>query len=246
MRRASSASAPDRPPSRAARSPALPVERLSKLPLLAGVGRAELTHLARLARPRELAAREVYLGYGGKLPGFCFLLSGSLILWLGRGSARRVFRVVGAGESFCEAPSLVGATSPFEVRAQAKSLVLAVPVDAIKGLAARDEAFGSVLITLLAQRAMLAIGDLDASTVPAPARVAAYLASIARPTASGAWHAALPVTKTVLAARLGITKETLSRTLRALADDGLITIARRDFIIGDLERLLAADSQDAA
>jgi Bacterial regulatory proteins, crp family. len=47
----------------------------------------------------------------------------------------------------------------------------------------------------------------------------------------------LPVSKSVVAARLGLHRETLSRLLRQFADDGLIAVSRRDIAILDPERL---------
>lgn len=216
------------------------VGSLAECRLFAGVEPAEVARLLRRAQSRELALRETYVRYGSALPGFCFVLRGSVILWLGRGKSKRVFRVVGPGESFCEAPSLVRAPSPFEVRAQKASVVAAVPAQAIETLVGRDSTFARALVELLAARVMLALGDLDASTVPAAQRVAAYLRSVARRGPAGRWQAVLPVSKTVLAARLGMKKETLSRTLRALADDGLIAFSGRSFTIRDPQRLAAA------
>jgi CRP-like cAMP-binding protein len=47
----------------------------------------------------------------------------------------------------------------------------------------------------------------------------------------------LPVTKTALAARLGVTKETISRLLRTLREQGLIEMTRRKITILDRARL---------
>ena len=43
--------------------------------------------------------------------------------------------------------------------------------------------------------------------------------------------------RTALAARLGVTKETLSRRLRTLSDRGCIRVARREITIVDRARL---------
>jgi CRP/FNR family transcriptional regulator len=47
----------------------------------------------------------------------------------------------------------------------------------------------------------------------------------------------LPATKTAIAARLGVTRETLSRLLRELATRGLIEVARNEIMIFDRARL---------
>jgi CRP-like cAMP-binding protein len=49
--------------------------------------------------------------------------------------------------------------------------------------------------------------------------------------------ARLPFSKTVLAATLGLKKETLSRLLRQFAGEGLIRVERREIVILDRGRL---------
>jgi CRP-like cAMP-binding protein len=50
----------------------------------------------------------------------------------------------------------------------------------------------------------------------------------------------LPLSKTVIAARLGMKKETLSRLLHQFAADGIIDVRRREIAILDRRRLGAA------
>lgn len=64
-------------------------------------------------------------------------------------------------------------------------------------------------------------------------RLARYLATLAGTEA----EAHLPTSKTVIAARLGMKKETLSRLLRAFAERGVIDMTRRDIRILDRARL---------
>ena len=62
--------------------------------------------------------------------------------------------------------------------------------------------------------------------------------SLAEPQARSASCAVqLPVTKTALAARLGITKETMSRLLREMKDQGYILMDRSTITILDRARL---------
>jgi Mn-dependent DtxR family transcriptional regulator len=58
----------------------------------------------------------------------------------------------------------------------------------------------------------------------------------------------LPVSKTLVAARLGVKKETLSRLLHQLAADGVIAVERRDVRILDAARLssVAGDAPEPA
>jgi CRP-like cAMP-binding protein len=52
--------------------------------------------------------------------------------------------------------------------------------------------------------------------------------------------AQLPAAKSVVAGRLGVAKETLSRLLRQFAQEGLIAVQRRSIRLLDRERLSAA------
>jgi len=56
----------------------------------------------------------------------------------------------------------------------------------------------------------------------------------------------LPVSKTVVAALLGMKKETLSRLFRQFSSDGLIGMTRREIAILDPQRLAACASSSRA
>jgi len=85
------------------------------------------------------------------------------------------------------------------------------------------------------------VADIEARAGRSSAqRLAAYLDSLARPQdeAEAACCAIqLPVSKTALAARLGITKETMSRLLRELKEQRLILMDRGSITILDRARL---------
>jgi CRP-like cAMP-binding protein len=53
----------------------------------------------------------------------------------------------------------------------------------------------------------------------------------------------LPVSKTIVAARLGMKKETLSRLLHQFTADGIIGVARREIAILDRARLASVAGQ---
>jgi CRP-like cAMP-binding protein len=82
------------------------------------------------------------------------------------------------------------------------------------------------------------LAEMERRMLPSLQRLAAYLDSIAEPGAApGAWVARLPVSKTLVAARLDMKKETLSRLLHELAERGTISVSRRVITILDRERL---------
>lgn len=69
-------------------------------------------------------------------------------------------------------------------------------------------------------------------------RVVHFLLGLLPCGAQGRLTVTLPARKTVIAAHVAVTPETLSRTLRALSDDGLIEVRGEEVTILDVERLM--------
>jgi CRP-like cAMP-binding protein len=127
-----------------------------------------------------------------------------------------------------------------DATALAETLIVVVPAGPLLALIESDGAFALGMLRSLSRRLQELVMDYEATTQHgALERLAAYLESLAVPGLEPA-TASLPATKTVIAARLGFTKETLSRLLRQLADQGIIRRARRNVILLDRSRLSAA------
>lgn len=223
-------------------------EVMSRMPLFRGVGRRHLAQAARSAYVVQLVPGEALVHRSALLPGLSVLVSGSLKLCIDAENRQsRILALVAPGESFAEAAALRMAPCPYEVIATADAVVVVIPCSQVEPLCRRDPVLACNLIDLLAERTLAAIAELAAGTLHrAPARLASYLAGLAQTDeASGVCRARLPVSKTLLAARLGITKATLSRLLAQLARRGVISVAQRDITILDRAALAEASSGPA-
>ncbi len=198
----------------------------------------------RAGEKHVLERNQVLLDIGHKVPGIGLVMDGAVKLSVGRANAKRVYRVAGAGESFLEAPTIARSSSPFEVRAIKQSVVLALPTKEIEAALKRCPRFAIDLIAVLAERTMSALEDLHATTLPIEGRVARYLLSIAKTQTRRRGHVVIPLPKVVLAARLGMKKESLSRALRSLSDDGLIAVEGRRIILLDRAALSRCQLSD--
>jgi CRP-like cAMP-binding protein len=204
---------------------------VGNLRLFAEAVPAQVAALARYswvipARRGELLARRAE-----RLPGLFIVAYGLAKLTLrGHETGERVLRLVGAGQTFGEATALLGRAARYDALALADTKAVVVPSLSLLALMDADARFGRAFAQLLAERKLEMQGEVEAATLQrGTERLARYLTSLA----AGAGRAELPVSKTLVAAQLGMKKETLSRLLRQLAAEGVIEVARREISILD-------------
>lgn len=210
---------------------------LANLPLFRRTPRAQLAELAGHARLEHARRGELIARSGERPRGLMAVGYGLVKLSLG-GTRNRVLRLVGPGETFGEAVLFLDEPLPVDVTALADTLLVVLPAAPLLALIERNPAFCKALLAGLCQQLHALVADFEAATQHgARERLAAYLDSLAPPAQA---QAQLPAAKTVVAARLGITKETLSRLLRQLADEGLIAVQGRAVMLRDRPGLVAA------
>jgi CRP-like cAMP-binding protein len=204
-----------------------------------GTPRTQLVELARRAVARQASAGSTIVHRGERVPGLMVVRSGLVKLSL-KGESERVLRLAGPGETFGEAALFLEQPLPVDVTAVADTALLIVPAEPLLSLFDRDPRFARRLLASVCQRLQAMVADFEAATVHgAGERLAAYIGSLGKDTAC------LPAPKAVIASRLGMTKETLSRLLRAFMDQGLISVAKREIKVLDRARLSAAARSSA-
>lgn len=219
---------------------------LANLPLLRQAEPSHIAELARQARMIDIRRGDVLCRRGEVQEGFYAVAYGLLKLALrGSGGREKVLRLVGPGESFGEALVFASRPNPLEAVALADSMVVLLPSTAVLSLIERDPPFARNVLVSLSERMHRFVADIEASTLHSGRqRLAAYFESLLADAKKEV--ARLPSTKTVLAAQLGLTKETLSRLLHELSEQGLIRIVRREIQVLERARIGAiARGEDA-
>ena len=221
---------------------------VARLALFRGVSAPDLAAINRQCALQQARAGEVIARRGYRLPGLFAVASGTVKLSLRGGEhGERVVRLVSAGETFGEATALLGKPSRYEARALADARLVVIPTAAIAALMEHDARFSRGLVMSMAARELELAAELEAATVLGGAeRLAAYLKSLCDGGGDASKTVQLPVSKTVVAARLGIKKETLSRLLRQLTTEGLIKVSNREISILDRARLFDMARGEAA
>jgi CRP/FNR family transcriptional regulator, dissimilatory nitrate respiration regulator len=223
------------------RDPRLIEGVLANLPLMAGVGRHVVQQLSTQSALVIAKRGETVIRRGERVSGVYAIAYGSVKKRLRhRGGAEVVLALLGPGDTFAEVPALLDCPAKVEAVALADSMLVMINAGCISTQAASDPRLARNVARGLARRMYALLGEFERGMLPGSRRLAGYLDSIAKPgEQSGSWVARLPISKTLLAARLDMTKETLSRLLRRLAADGLIDVSRHDIVILDRNGLAA-------
>lgn len=215
---------------------------IGKLRLFSDASPAQRASVAAQSWALPLARGSALVRRGEALPGVVAVAYGAVKLRIpANGSTERVLRVVAAGESFGESAALLGRAAPFEPVALASSKLVVIPAAAVFALIERDPRLARCAVLTLAERHLRLVEALHGSGPRRGVqRLASYLDSVAEPVAGhGHYRARLPGTKTLAAAQLGMSKETLSRLLRSLAVRGVLRLSPREIAIMDRAALLA-------
>lgn len=181
----------------------------------------EQSELVRL-RPGEMLFRQ-----GDAPSDFYTLVSGTLKMSTLREDGREaILAVLEAGIWFGEISLIDDQPRTHDATAVGKVEVLALPRTAFDALMERP-VFARAIAALLAGRIRLLYGIVEDATLRSTrARIARRLLLLARgdATMSALMRPRVPVSQEGLAMMLGITRQTLSKELRVLANDGVIAL----------------------
>lgn len=209
---------------------------LASLDLFQDVTPRNIGEVASQSRTQQVRRGTVVCNRGHRLPGVIVMAYGMAKLGLRRGDGDgKVLRFLCANETFGVASVLLDRPCPLDLVAVADSMITILPARPLLRLLELDPKFARNLSLGLAGTVLGMVTEFEASVqCSAVQRLASYLGSLARPVeAAQAGTVRLPASKTLIAARLGITKETMSRLLRELAERGLISVSGRKIDILD-------------
>jgi len=231
----------------ASRNPRLLEGVLSNVVLFRGIAQRQLCDLAARSRALHCRRGTTICPQGQCQPGLFALAYGQVKLaFRGPDGDERVLRIVGPADSFGLAVALLGRPLPYDAVALDDTFLVMVPTGAVLALVENDPRFMRTVLNSLAERTVALLGEVESGALQCGVqRLASYLDSLAVPNGhDGTFTARLPATKTVVASRLGVKKETLSRMLRELARKGLIAVEQREIAILDRLGLVAVARQE--
>jgi CRP-like cAMP-binding protein len=204
-------------------------------PFLSAVGPAAARALMAAAAPISLPRRDVIFPPEAEAEALYLLLEGSVGLSMqGADGARGLLEIIGPSECFLMPAVIMGGAWPFGAEALAPSRLLRIPLDAFHATMATEPRLAAASLTQMARQWRALAEQLrDMKLTKASERVAHFLTG--RLTPGG--RVAMPEPRTAIAARLGMTPESLSRVMHGLEAAGLVRLQGRRVEVPDAAAL---------
>jgi CRP/FNR family transcriptional regulator len=177
--------------------------------------------LATIARLCRFAKGETIFREGQECPGVYVLGSGLVRVFKTAANGKEhVLHMIGPGNTFAEVAAIGGFDCPANAEAVAETVCALLPLERFRDLLEHDPELPRAMLLGMAVWVRHLV-DLIEDVVlrDAAGRLARYLLD-AQTNAAGAVE--LPTLKRHVASHLNLTSETFSRTIRRLADAGLI------------------------
>ncbi|MBL8446951.1 MAG: Crp/Fnr family transcriptional regulator [Zoogloeaceae bacterium] len=219
---------------------------LSRLPLFTELAAADLAVIAAATREKRCNRGELLFQRGDMLKGFYVIVWGQIKLAFSSPQGHeKVVEILGPLQSFGEAIMFLERPCPVFAEALADTLLLHIGSAAVFDQLGQDPQFARKLLAGMAIRLHGVIRDVEALSLRTSVqRVIGYLLQETA-TAPGASHQdqrlTLPTSKQVIASRLNLTPETLSRIFHDLSEAGLITVQGKHITLHDVEKLSRYD-----
>jgi CRP/FNR family transcriptional regulator, dissimilatory nitrate respiration regulator len=216
---------------------------LARIPLLQELTPQQIDQIAVHTREKRLAKGEMLFQKGDSSRGFYVVIFGQLKLAFPSSSGNeKVVDILGPKQSFGEALMFLDRPYPLFAEAIADTLLLFVTKEVVYELLGKDPTFARHMLAGLSMRLHGLLQDVESYSLRSSAqRVIGYLLQHCShedgAASQGSVEITLPTSKQIIASRLNLTPETLSRIFHDLAEAKLISVQGKQITINDLKRL---------
>lgn len=205
-------------------------KQIKDIVLFQGVSSEKIQLLATQATYKKFKPGEMVIGESDPIRSFYVVLSGQLKLYRSSVDGKeQTLQLLGPGDPFGLCTAF--ATDPFPASAMAivESSVILIPGTVMEAMARQEPAILFNIIQILSQRlkdSMTLIESLALKEIPG--RLASFLCHLLpKDIADKKTSVELTISQRELAKILGATPEALSRALRKMANDGILSTAGR-------------------
>ena len=218
----------------------VPDDELRRLPVLAALSDEQLARVRRGARLVELAEGEHLFEHGQRAERFFMLREGRIKLYrLSPEGDEKVIEIIRPGQSFAEAVMFMeGKRYPVSAQALVRSELVAFDNAVFLQILRESVDTCFRVMAAMSMRLRARVNEIEALALQnATLRLVNYLLGELPEDAGDSAVIRLPAPKNVIASRLSVQPETLSRILHQLCDKGLITVQGRTITVHDVPAL---------
>jgi CRP/FNR family transcriptional regulator, dissimilatory nitrate respiration regulator len=223
------------------------LEAVRRCYLLSGLEDAQFHEIVEHVSVVELTAGKVLFNQGDAANAFFWVAEGVMRLY--RASPQgdeKVIELIGPHRTFAEAVLFMGGQYPVNAVAQTATRLLAFDGKAFKDWMSKDVQRSFRLIAGMSSRMHKLINEIDRLTLMKGAdRLLQYLLDHSDPDETGRQRVEWEAPKQVIASRIGVKPETLSRLLHKLTDQGCIEMQGSTLYIKDAERMMQLGLEQA-
>ncbi|QDX82881.1 Crp/Fnr family transcriptional regulator [Denitratisoma sp. DHT3] len=218
---------------------------LSHLPLFQALSPEQLSALTEGTRETRLAKGELLFQKGDSTKGFFVVIYGQIKLALPSAQgAEKVVEILGPNQSFGEAVMFLDKPYPVHAEALGDMLLLHISKQTVEDLLERDPTFSRKMLAGMSQRLHSLIADVESYSLRSSTqRVIGHLLQKCPDDCGDGQkiEIELPTSKQVIASRLNLTPETLSRIFHDLSSSGIISVQGKKITVHCAQRLRAFD-----
>ena len=218
---------------------------LTRLPLFLELAPEQITYSTEHTREKRLEKGGVLFQKGDMPRGFYVIVFGQIKLALPSSQGNeKVINILGPRQSFGEAAMFMDRPYPVFSEALADTLLLHIARNCVFEMLEQDTSFARRMLAGLSMRLHSLVQDVESYSLRSSAqRVIGFLLQHCdhefpdKTDRANEQTIALPTSKQVIASRLNLTPETLSRIFHDLTDAQLITVHGKQITIHDIDRL---------
>ena len=214
---------------------------LASLPLFKELAGEELDRIATGTAELHIPRGEIIFNRGDPCVGFHLVVYGQVKLaFLSQQGSEKVVEIIGPGSSFGEAVMFMDKPYPVMSQALADTMLLHVSKQVVFDEVERDAKFARKMLAGMSRRLHSLITDVESYSLQSSTqRLVGYLLreDLQHSGDARSYVVTLPTSKAIVASRLNVTPEHLSRILHELVAAGLIEVNGRDVTIIDSDGL---------
>ena len=196
--------------------------------------------IVRTAQAKQLAENKILFEQNSELTALYLVISGGIKLQrLAPSGDEKVIEIVRPGQTFAEAVLFMGGSRyPVSAIAGSPSIVVGIHAETYLSVLSASNSLCITLLGKLSQRLHWMVNEVDRLTLHnATFRLVDYLLSHISEDNNDQAGIHLVAPKHVIASRLSIKPETLSRTLKSLSNQGFIKLDGSEIELVNIEKL---------